>query len=98
MSRFERDVPGHHAAYRSPQRFPKGDVLRPSAVRMDDIGCAQPEFFGREAFGVCAFRQGACGRTNDGLIKPTRSQPLCELQQGFLPAAPGVARVNVNDG
>jgi len=65
---------------------------------MDDIGCTQPECFGREAFGVCAFRQGACGRTNDGLIKPTRSQPLCELQQGFLPAAPGVARVNVNDG
>ena len=65
---------------------------------MDDIGAAQSEFFSREAFGMRAFRQNACRRTDDGLIKPTRSQPLCELQQGFLPAPPGVARVNVNDG
>ena len=65
---------------------------------MDDIGCAQPECFDRKALRLYAFRQGACGRTKDGLIKPTRSQPLCELQQGFLPAPPGVARVNVNDG
>jgi len=56
---------------------------------MDDIGISQSEFLGREAFGVRAFRQSARGRTNDGLLQTARPQPLRQLQQGFLPAAPG---------
>lgn len=65
---------------------------------MDDIGAAQSDFLGREAFGVCAFCQGARRRAGDGLLQTARPQPQCQLQQGFLPAAPGFGRINVNDG
>jgi len=98
MSRLERDVSRHHAAYWRPQRFPKRHILRPPAMRMNNIRSAQSVFFDREAFGVCALRQRATGRTDDGLFQAPRPQPLSQLQQGLLPAAPGFGRVNVNDG
>jgi hypothetical protein len=98
MSRLERDVPRHHAAYGSPQCFPIGDILRPPAMGMDDIGTTQSQFLGGEAFGACAFGQSTRGRTDDCLIETARPQPQRELQQGFLPAAPGFGRVNVDDG
>src|SRR5437868_5294311 len=67
MSRLKRDMARHHAAYRSPQCSPIRDVLCPPAMGMDDIGIAQSEFPGREAFRLCAFRQRARCGTHDGL-------------------------------
>jgi len=65
---------------------------------MDDIRRAQTEFLGREAFGACAFCQSARWGTDDCLLETSCPQPQRQLQQGFLPAAPGFGRVNVDDG
>src|SRR5689334_690326 len=88
---------GDHASSVRAQGLPKREVLRSSAVGVDDIGGAQAELYRREARCQSALSQCAAGRANDRLPVTPYAQSMRQRQQRFLAAAPGFFRVYVDD-
>jgi hypothetical protein len=97
MPGLEGDVASDHAADRPSQRRPVGEILRTPAVRVNDARDAGTMLGYGKLFGARPLRQGASGRTDDGLGMSTGAQTTRQRQQGFLPASPVACGVDVDD-
>ena len=67
-------------------------------MSVNNVGIAEPEFGYRKSGRLGPFRKHAGVRAYDGLPISACAQPSCEREQGFLPSAPCLFRIHVNDG